>query len=193
MINNIIILDDVVSKPYQDYIQKAIMESNVPWMYRPNLGNDTPIKKDNDTQAAPGIIHVVTNQHGVQSELFYTVLPIVEMACQKINFPITAVIGGRTFIQFPAIKDIGFTKIHTDLDIDHLVCLYYVIDSDGDTVLFDKTTSDIPKSQVKESDLTVVKRISPKKGRAVLFNGNRYHCTTLPLNSQRCVINFNIC
>jgi len=191
IINDIIILDNAVPESYQDYLQREILESNINWSYRPNLGNNTPIADLSDPAPAMGIIHVFSNEQGIKSRLFYKVLPLVKEVCRKINYNLEGVFGGRTFIQFPAKDNLKFTKIHTDLDVDHLVLLYYVIDSDGDTILFDKTTDDIPKSQLNSSDLEVAKRITPKKGRAVIFDGRIYHATTLPVLGNRCIININ--
>lgn len=71
---------------------------------------------------------------------------------------------------------------HVDSSDPHVVLLYYVIDSDGDTFLFskDKNSSDISK------------RVTPKKNRALVFDGAVYHASSIPSSSKRCVINFNL-
>jgi hypothetical protein len=64
------------------------------------------------------------------------------------------------------------------------VLLYYVNDSDGDTILFDQFKGD--------TNLTINQRISPKQGRAVLFEANRYHAGCSPrLHKTRYAININ--
>lgn len=75
---------------------------------------------------------------------------------------------------------------HRDSPNKHLVLLYYVDDSDGDTVLYkDKYQED--------SDMTVDIRISPKAGRAVLFDGSIYHSFYYPNTyEKRSVININL-
>jgi hypothetical protein len=73
-----------------------------------------------------------------------------------------------------------------------MVLIYYIVDADGDTILFDKTTNDMPKSELDISRLSVLRRITPKKGRAVLFDGSIYHATTLPILDKRCIININL-
>jgi hypothetical protein len=75
---------------------------------------------------------------------------------------------------------------HIDQVEEHRVLLYYVNDSDGDTVFFNE------KFEKGLKNLTVFKKISPKKGRVIVFDGNRYHCASNPINSDvRCVINYN--
>jgi ectoine hydroxylase-related dioxygenase (phytanoyl-CoA dioxygenase family) len=58
------------------------------------------------------------------------------------------------------------------------VCLYYVTDSDGDTIFFDDNENEI-------------KRVSPKKGRIAFFDGTINHCSSNPTKLHRSVINFD--
>ena len=55
---------------------------------------------------------------------------------------------------------------------------YYINDSEGDTVFFDDNKKEI-------------KRVSPKKGRIVFFNGNQLHSGSYPTNTPRFILNFN--
>lgn len=70
--------------------------------------------------------------------------------------------------------------IHVDSqDEKEFVFLYYVLDSDGDTILFNK-------------DKKVVDRISPEQGKGLIFPASMPHCGSSPaLNPYRFVINFN--
>jgi ectoine hydroxylase-related dioxygenase (phytanoyl-CoA dioxygenase family) len=76
---------------------------------------------------------------------------------------------------------------HIDADISHLVFIYYVNDSDGDTVFFKQKFNGFPVKNLDEEF-----RISPKAGTAVLFDGNQYHASSSPVNSDyRCVLNID--
>jgi hypothetical protein len=192
MLEDIIVIDNAIPVDYQNYLERNILEGDLNWKYRPNLGNDTAKSNINESNPAPGMIHVFCNERGIQSNLYYKILPMISIACQKANYNLSGIYGGRTFIQFPGNNNTFYTKIHTDLDIEHLVLLYYVIDADGDTVIFDKTTYDTPKNKLDTSDLTVLKKITPKKGTVVIFDGSRYHATTLPILGKRCIVNINL-
>ena len=70
---------------------------------------------------------------------------------------------------------------HIDfLDMPHHVLIYYVNDSDGDTIFFDENENEI-------------KRVTPKRGRYALFNGNILHAGSNPIKSNyRIIINYNM-
>ena len=38
----------------------------------------------------------------------------------------------------------------------------------------------------------IIKEITPKKGKCVLFNGKHYHASSNPVEGNRCIINFNV-
>lgn len=75
---------------------------------------------------------------------------------------------------------------HIDGTEPHMVFLYYINDSDGDTIFYDHLWS-------KDSDwvdLNEEMAVSPKAGRAVLFNGSKFHTSTAPsCGNTRIVLN----
>lgn len=69
---------------------------------------------------------------------------------------------------------------HIDYPEPHLVLIYYFNDSDGDTVMYDNEVNEI-------------KRVTPKAGRFVLFDGLILHSSTPPVtNKFRVVFNINL-
>lgn len=79
---------------------------------------------------------------------------------------------------------------HVDNDEKHFVVIYYVNDSDGDTVIYNQKYSGKVYNQ---SELTVFKTINPKAGSIVIFDGSMYHTNYAPQkNNFRCVINMNL-
>ena len=79
---------------------------------------------------------------------------------------------------------------HVDNDEKHFVVIYYVNDSDGDTVIYNQKYSGKVYNQ---SELTVFKTITPKAGSIVIFDGSMYHTNYAPQkNNFRCVINMNL-
>jgi hypothetical protein len=72
---------------------------------------------------------------------------------------------------------------HIDLvDIKHKVFLYYVNDSDGDTIIYEDKNAE-----------KIVSTISPKLGRILFFDGQHYHSSSPPkINNKRIVINIDL-
>lgn len=67
-----------------------------------------------------------------------------------------------------------------------ITMVYYLDDSDGDTFLFNEFYSNPPPEK-----LTLYKRITPKRNRAVFFESNRYHASSNPTKSRdRFIINW---
>ena len=65
--------------------------------------------------------------------------------------------------------------------LKHWVCIYYLNDSDGDTLFFDN-----------EKDLNIIHSVSPKKGRFLFFKGNILHTGKHPIDTNvRIVINMD--
>lgn len=80
----------------------------------------------------------------------------------------------------------SWNAAHTDQTYSHKVLLYYVDDSDGDTFIFNE------KRGEEFDKFTIQQRVTPKKGRAVFFDGDYYHASSNPINSfKRQAINFN--
>lgn len=78
----------------------------------------------------------------------------------------------------------GGDEPHIDFLCPHWTGLYYVNDSDGDTVVYDQT---------KPSDhYTILTTSTPKKGKMFIFNGKHYHSSSKPTDAySRCVLTFN--
>ena len=70
---------------------------------------------------------------------------------------------------------------HVDMHRDHMVILYYVTDSDGPTYFFE------------DDGRTIIKKVEPKRGRFIFFDGNIKHAGSHPIKSKyRIVINYDI-
>jgi hypothetical protein len=87
--------------------------------------------------------------------------------------------------------------MHIDTGTNHIVIIYYINDSDGDTILFTNKKGNSAESikdnfnSVNTDDFELLKRVSPKKGRVLIFNGNLYHYGEYPKEGNRFVINYN--
>ena len=74
-------------------------------------------------------------------------LPLLNKACQVLQVPRANIVQGRSFLQFPLnLNSSDDDTPHIDLEEGerHIVVLYYVVTSDGDTIIYNqRTESDV--------------------------------------------------
>ncbi len=189
-INDVIIIDDVINKIYQHTLEDVLLEEmGASWFLLDDIAYPSSAIKN----CRPGIVHPMFEQNkGIMRPLYNLALPMVFESVSRINFKFSNVLRGRAFIQFPS-NDNHANHPHIDTNDQHLVCLYYVNDSDGDTIIYNETADDVQNLPGLDiSMLTVRQTVAPKKGRVVLFNGRRYHSSSTPIKNKRCVINFDV-
>ena len=193
MIDDIYVFDDIITKNHQELIKELVFNTyTFSWHLKRSLSGNTVTSKKENFVDVPGFAHVFYNDLGITSQTLYDYsLPIAKLALKKLNLSNNTMLYGRTFFQFPLTTHSGISNPHVDIEnFDHLVVLYYVIDSDGDTLLLDKR-SDSPGRPSFEN-LNVTKSITPKQRRCVVFDGRFYNTIILPQHSERCVINMNL-
>ena len=192
----IYVIDNFINIEYQTDIKNILIgdyqykEKNFPWYYTSDItsGDD---HDDSQHRAALGHDYVIIDDEydatGQRVSIFhYLFLPMLKNVCQKMKIKNINVLQGRSFLQFPlSLRDITIDTPHIDLDNrKHLVALYYVCDSDGDTVIYNER---------KESkSYTIKQKVTPNQGRMVLFDGSLYHTAEQPLNNVRCIVNYNL-
>ena len=104
------------------------------------------------------------------------VLKIKNMRRIKSNLNTNLVGYNKTNIQIPHY-DVSYDEMQQS-DKLYYSLLYYINDSDGDTIFYNNNYNEIF-------------RTSPKKGKAVLFNSSILHCACNPIkNNKRLVTNF---
>ena len=187
----IIVIDDFISLDYQEKIKQELLglENDFPWYYT----EDVTTAGDFDSQYRPALNHYYVNFDDddiseVESVYHHLFVPMLSKACKYLKIPETEVIQGRSFLQFP-LKNIDTSVVdtpHIDLDEgdEHIVVLYYVVDSDGDTIIYNERT--------ESPSYTEKQRVSPKQGRVVIFEGGQYHTAEQPTKGTRCIVNYNI-
>lgn len=196
-----IVIDDVIPLLYQDEVEKLLLEKQ-PWYYQSDINfSDEHLKELDKTGST------VTRRPGFGSLLFdleksfgtpnNLLTPILYSAISNTDIVFNQILQARGFMSMPVSKDTvdKIDKPHVDGYHHHMVCIYYVNDSDGDTVIFNKRSGNyVFDTQLKGLDpkeLPILETITPKKGRCVIFNGNFFHASTQPTSGVRCVLNFN--
>jgi len=105
-----------------------------------------------------------------------------------------SIVKSRTFLQLPLrnVRGGEYDAHHIDLAAEHFALLYYVCDSDGDTVIFENMYSKDNTKAPELHELREKKRVTPQQGRVVIFDGYYWHTATQPSKGIRCVINTDV-
>jgi len=201
---NILIYDDIIPLEKQNTIQQYFEENYKNFIYHKksiSLG-ETEVSEE---YLFPGWSINVDKNFNLNKEIFDIVKEIEEITIKKSNFKMLKNYRYKFNCFEPLSKEPPlvelYKNIHRDHDIEHLVLLYYVNDSDGDTLLFkNKLGNDIKsnnevENQIKTgeiSNLELIHTITPKKGRIAVFDGNMLHCAGWPTKGKRFNINYNV-
>jgi len=196
-----IIIDDVIPKLYQDQLEQFVM-FKMPWYYQPDLTFSEELLKELDKKGIfperrPAFGSPVFDPSKNFNNPSNLLSPVLYSAVSNTPYTLKELLVIRGFMSMPVSADKinRIDKPHIDGYHDHYVCIYYVNDSDGDTVIFNKTlnrTFDDPLTKdMDPTKLPILQTVTPKKGRCVIFNGKFYHASTQPTTGMRCVINFN--
>lgn len=117
----------------------------------------------------------------VTSDKFDLIKPMIYFFEKQTGLQIKKIIRIKANLMTKAeyTKDMLDNLVHTDYpNEDYKSFLYYVSDSDGDTIIFDENKNE-------------TNRFKPIKGDCLIFNSNVLHRPTPPSqNKRRVVLNF---
>ena len=197
MINNIFVFDDIIEENLQNIIELYCKESNNNWEYVENItfSDDDVIFKDNFPAKVIPLGNISEN----------SIQDIIELI-QKNTLEKTKMEYVKSYrIKINCTSPINIDEsmehklLHVDKYENHIVIIYYVNDTDGDTLIFNNKNGNNSKDFNKQfngsidiKDFELIKSVSPKKGRVVMFNGNLYHYGKYPKINDRFIININL-
>lgn len=170
------ILDNLLTTEEQHSIKDACMNSNYSWyLNRFSAFNNKTYSSvlDSQRQKIMSFRHPIFQNNIMQDEHMYNICKIIP---QRLGY--NNIINVISQLSLPVIS--GSLPIeHVDLPgypVKYKSCIYYVIDSDGPTVIY--------------KNKEVYKTVEPKMGRLVVFDGDLIHNASRPTEDIRCIINF---
>lgn len=166
------VYDNLFSSDFIDRIEKTVFSNKTFWTYTPNLEDKSA------STYAPGFgHHFINGDQGITSPLGFEFTQVLYNFLEKQNLILNHLFNGRAFLQVPSNGNNSVAP-HVDGRNPHWVCLYYINNSDGDTIFY------------KDDKTTEIKRVTPKKGRVAFFDGSIYHSAGIPQKNHRAVLNF---
>lgn len=187
--NNIIVIDDFIPLSLQEKYKETLFKGNFPWYFGFN------VTADNKDQFRPAVSHLIYDNGEKISPVEVDVLG--HLGAAMFDWKFNSIAQAKTILQFPLNEKVlgnVVDDLHVDIDPfrPHLVVLYYVIDADGDTIITEAKYSGNKQTLLKFENQKILEKVTPKQGRAVLFDGSHFHTAEQPKNGMRCIINLNI-
>lgn len=180
-----IILDNLFSDEYMKIIEISCTESF--WQYVNNISY-----RENYDDIQNGFSFVFED-NSLQYFLFQY---LIFKSCEKINFKVEKTIKIRKRLTYPNKEKYNIPyQLHVDYQDTHLVLLYYVNDSNGDTFVYKEKFSKKNKLKLNDVDikkLSLLEKVEFKRGRVVIFNGKNYHASSLSSSNPRIILNVNL-
>jgi hypothetical protein len=193
------IITDAIPLQYQEHIKSLMTELS--WYWHSNTSYSENSIRFQEIQRLqqryPNIIdngqftHAILDNGQTFSPDVGLLVPILYMFADKAGIVVNNILRIRInlMVQDKTFTYENFNCPHTDM-IPSKVFLYYVNDCDGDTILFDETI--VSDDDPFPTEFNIIKRISPKAGKGVFFDGSRFHASSSPSTYKvRYVINFN--
>jgi hypothetical protein len=169
-------IDNFLPTRYHSAMSDLVFSNYFPWFYLENSAFERRGDFDENHFSFSNSIYV----DDVKSPHFDFFLPMIYQIPLELAEDIE-VIRIRAGMQTKILGEVVVNDPHVDMESDHYTLLYYVNDSDGDTVFYkDSTASEVIMSN------------TPVANSAIIFDGNIYHASSHPTTvPARVAININ--
>lgn len=186
---------------YRDLYSMFLVEADANWAYNPNVtfvslyGSLHKIAmeflQNNPIMEPDAFINKVSPDHKNYQKIsnYFT-----KASKEKFDVILTNLMRLHT-VFYPTnsnFKPDHFATPHVDWFKPHTSILYYLNDCDADTFFFDakiNTMEDYSNASTRK--LNIIKRVTPKKNRAVLFDGSILHSASASTKFKRVTVNLN--
>jgi hypothetical protein len=179
-------IDDVIPRLYQDQIEAETASESMAWFF--NRESSRRVEVGESYGGFSQVAYRFNEPNAAPSPLTALLLPLLFAFCEK---------AGVSFKSLLRIRIGLFTKNpgggphhnpHVDFYLPHYNALYFVNDSDGDSFVFNETYEEVSLERsieyTRDRKFTIARRISPKKGRMIGFDGKQYHASMHPTQSS---------
>jgi len=176
------ILDNFLTPSYADLLEQKIGSHDQPWFYMCD-STDGEVSEILDKPPSYSFSYNIWSYEMgmIDTPLSNMMMPFIHQLMDEIGT--RGLIRCRLDMTLHHPANVLHTP-HTDFSIPHVTCIYYVNNSDGDTLIYNE----------KEDcgEFTIKKRVSPKKNRLIIFDGDQYHTGHSPVKYRnRILINTN--
>ena len=191
------VFENLIPLPIQNELESLFeMNDDIKWSVLNKISrNPDKFKFDKNIIEAPGASHILFWDGDIASVHFHAVKPILYYLEERADIKLDQLerIRVRKTFYAKGHDENKYTPPHVDLpELENYMSLvYYVHDTDGDTFFFAEE-HEVGSKDTYLKKGTIIKRVSPKKGSAILFPGRTFHAGNSPINNNtRTIINFD--
>lgn len=169
------IIDNFVPEQFQKELLSTFKSDRFLWTYQ-NCTYKSFVNPDTTKYSdVPFLGRQLSNENSRQPEYDF-IAPLIYFVMEHTGLTISRVLRSKVNLTLPS-ADTRLHPPHADCNqAKSFTLLYYINDSDGDTYIFD-------------DELNIVKQITPKMGRAIIFPSNLLHCGSNSTKDTRLAIN----
>ena len=183
------IIDNFLTKSYYKSILELLSGPKFEWLYNDSItGPYGRITRPEPPQLNEyGFSHIFWRENkGPDSGYVSFIEPMLYQILDVTNCDL--IWQARADMVTWSGKEDFIHPAHVDFKIPNVAAVYYVNESDGDTIFYNEKVYDVTNYK----DLKIYDRVSPKANRLVLFDGDLLHTGCSPTKcKQRILINSN--
>ncbi len=191
----IIELSNAIPKAYQDMVEGELGSPQMLWTYQEEAAHGG----GNFATSFGGFSHMAfltDDPEPSVSPLSSLLLPILFIFCEKAKLEFRSLLRIRIGLFTPTPGGAPHHNPHVDFSQPHYTAVYYVNDSDGDTVIFNESIDEVSVERsadyANQNRFTTAGTVPPQKGKMCAFDGRHYHASSSPTRSaKRIAITFN--
>ena len=167
------VVDNVLPTFLFDRMRQSILSEEI-FRFMPNM-DDSPDEY--------GFSCMISEKEHVYRPVFFQdCLNVLQFSCEKSNIVPGSILQSRFFLQ-PSFPHEPTTATHVDLDVEHIVCLFYLSNADNQTSC----------TKIYDNEKRLLETVEPRENRAVMFDGMLPHSAGYPKKGVRLVCNINFC
>lgn len=184
---NIHVIENIIPVEQQDLLEKQLLGNQFPLFLNTksaHIDEETGFW-DINTKESVRLNHCFVTEGKLVSNEWGLIESLALAIVNKIGIP-PKMSSCKLNVNFPVVdfSENHYYPPHYDTADKGIVAVYYVNDSDGDTLFM--------SNEKKDGAYPIIYSFTPKKGTLVYFPENQLHANKPPRNTPaRCVINFN--
>lgn len=184
---DIFVIDDFLDKSYHQQLHQELSSPYFPWYYQSSLSY-----AEDHTRGQVGLGNIgfnfwIKKDQWTETGISRMLMPFGYKVQDRLSSPSILRIRIDMTLYNPNNHQ---HQTHVDFYNPHYSSVFYVNDSDGDTIIYNEKYNGNEVEEMKS--LTVKEKISPKANRLLIFDGKYYHTGHSPSkHNNRIIINSN--